>query len=126
MLDSAANGTIAQQGNSNIIKKDGEVMYNSTGNTVTSTSGINTMRTPRGGQYQLTLPDGTKAWLNAESSITYPTTFTSNKREVSISGEVYFEVARNASKPFKVHVTPSPAGGGRRGWKKSRQFRHLN
>ncbi len=64
-----------------IIKKDGEVIYNSTSNTVT-TSGINTMRTPRGGQYQLTLPDGTKAWLNAASRITYPTIFKDNTREV--------------------------------------------
>ncbi len=70
------------------------------------------MSTPRGGQYQLTLSDGTKVWLNAESSITYPTAFIARERNVFITGEVYFEVARNASKPFKVHVAPSPAGGG--------------
>ncbi len=51
------------------------------------------MSTPRGGQYQLTLPDGTSVWLNAASSITYPTAFVNNVREVFITGEAYFEVA---------------------------------
>ncbi len=112
------------QGNSAIIKKDGELIYNSGGISSSETPGVtheragfNTMSTPRGGQYQLTLPDGTKAWLNAESSITYPTAFTSKAREVSISGEVYLEVARNPGQPFKVNVAPSPAGGGEGGGK---------
>ncbi len=88
----------------------------------------NTMSTPNGGQYHLILPDGTDVRLNAASSITYPTVFKGQTREVKITGEVYFEVARNVSKPFKVHVTPSPVvspaeaqrrwGGERRGWKK--------
>jgi ferric-dicitrate binding protein FerR (iron transport regulator) len=60
------------------------------------------MSTPRGGQYQLQLPDGSKVWLNAESSITYPITFTGNERKVTISGEVYFEVAKDKNKPFRV------------------------
>jgi transmembrane sensor len=63
---------------------------------------INTMTTPIGGQYQLTLADGTKVWLNAASSITYPTAFPGAKREVSITGEAYFEVAKNPLKPFVV------------------------
>jgi transmembrane sensor len=63
---------------------------------------FNTMSTPRGGQYQLTLPDGTNVWLNAASSITYPTAFTSGTREVTITGEAYFEVRKNRSKPFIV------------------------
>lgn len=62
-----------------------------------------TLHTPRGGQYRLTLPDGTKVWLNAASSISYPTHFGSNQREVEISGEVYFEVAHDARRPFIVH-----------------------
>ncbi len=54
----------------------------------------------KGGQYQVTLPDGTKAWLNAASSIKFPTAFTGDKREVKIEGEIYFEVARNKQKAF--------------------------
>ena len=57
-----------------------------------------------GGQYRLVLPDGTKVWLNAASSITYPASFQDKERKVSVSGEVYFEVAKNADKPFIVDV----------------------
>lgn len=62
----------------------------------------NTLTTPRGGQFQLTLPDGTKVWLNAASSIHYPTAFNGKERRVEISGEVYFEVAKNEKMPFYV------------------------
>jgi transmembrane sensor len=64
----------------------------------------NTMTTPKGGQYQLTLSDGSKVWLNAASSITFPTSFTANTREVSITGEAYFEIARDAKRPFQVKI----------------------
>jgi ferric-dicitrate binding protein FerR (iron transport regulator) len=64
----------------------------------------NTMTTPKGRQFTLVLPDGTQVWLNAASSITYPTAFVGNARKVSITGEAYFEVAHNASKPFHVNV----------------------
>jgi ferric-dicitrate binding protein FerR (iron transport regulator) len=64
----------------------------------------NTMSTPKGRQYHLTLPDGTKVWLNAASSIKYPTAFSGNERSVQISGEAYFEVAKNSSQPFRVAV----------------------
>lgn len=63
---------------------------------------FNTMSTPKGGQYRLMLPDGTRVWLNAASSITYPTSFPGNSRIVSVTGEAYFEVAKDVSKPFKV------------------------
>jgi transmembrane sensor len=62
----------------------------------------NTMTTPKGGQYQLYLPDGSRVWLNAASSITFPVVFTKPTREVSITGEVYFEVATDKTKPFLV------------------------
>jgi len=64
----------------------------------------NTMHTPRGRQFRVILPDGTRVWLNAASSITYPTRFEDNMRLVSVTGEAYFEVAKNASKPFRVNV----------------------
>jgi ferric-dicitrate binding protein FerR (iron transport regulator) len=64
----------------------------------------NTITTPRGGQYQVVLPDGTRAWLNAASSIYFPTRFEQKQRSVAITGEVYFEVAHNAAQPFVVTV----------------------
>jgi ferric-dicitrate binding protein FerR (iron transport regulator) len=69
----------------------------------------NTLSTPRGGQYQLTLPDGSKVWLNAASSIHYPTAFTGKERSVEITGEAYFEVAKDPYKPFRV-VSLAAAG----------------
>ena len=64
----------------------------------------NTLSTPRGGQYQLVLPDGSKVWLNASSSLHFPTAFTGKNREVELTGEAYFEVAKNKEKPFHVKV----------------------
>src|SRR5690606_26021047 len=61
-----------------------------------------TLRTPLAGQYQASLPDGTKVWLNAGSEISYPSSFGTRQREVSIKGEVYFEVAKDPSRPFLV------------------------
>jgi transmembrane sensor len=94
ILDSASNGILAQQGSSEVTKKrDGELVYEpSIVNRESSMTAYNTLTTPRGGQFQLTLPDGTKVWLNAASSITYPTAFTDDERRVAIKGEVYFEV----------------------------------
>lgn len=103
-LDSASNGILAQQGNAMISKQaGGQIVYNNTGG---SSGEIlnNTMTTPRGGEYQLTLPDGTKAWLNAASSITFPAAFNGKDRSVKITGEVYLEVAKDKSKPFFVTV----------------------
>ena len=104
LLDSQLNGTIARQGDVEIVKSaNGQISYQllNQGNT---TAYMNTMTTPMGGQYRLVLPDGTKVWLNAASSITYPASFQDKERKVSVSGEVYFEVAKNADKPFIVDV----------------------
>jgi transmembrane sensor len=102
MLDSAANGVLAQQGNTNIVKQqDGQLLYKNEGAAVGEIA-YNTLTTPPGGQYKLTLPDGSNVWLNAASSIKYPTAFTGNTRQVETTGEVYFEIAKDASKPFRV------------------------
>ena len=95
-LDSAAPGTI-KDGSLAIENKNGGLSYSKA-----DVVAINTMTTPKGGEYKLTLADGTRVWLNAASSITYPTAFTGAERIVKISGEIYFEVAKNPSKPFKV------------------------
>ena len=88
-----------------IITDEGIAIHNNDGSLVYDKSDVvayNTMTTPRGGQYKLQLPDGTIVWLNASSSITYPTAFPGNTRVVSITGEAYFEVAKNPRKPFTV------------------------
>ena len=104
VLDSASSGLIAQQGNAQITKlPNGEIAYKSNGKAEASLI-YNTMSTPAGGIYQLILPDGSKVWLNSSSSIRYPTAFIDKERRVEISGEVYFEVAKNAAKPFIVKV----------------------
>jgi len=74
-------------------------------NAASGASAFNILTTPRAGQYQLTLSDGSRVWLNAASSIRYPVAFTGSERNVDIAGEVYFEVAKNALKPFRVRVT---------------------
>ena len=94
ILNDAANGTLANEGTSVVSKKkDGELVYESaTGNGQSAVVTYNSLSTPKGGQYQLVLPDGSKVWLNAASSITYPTAFNGNQRKVQITGEAYFEV----------------------------------
>jgi ferric-dicitrate binding protein FerR (iron transport regulator) len=100
VLDSARNGQLAQQGNVKVVESHGQLSYE-TGNKGGEVV-YNMMTTPRGGQYQLVLPDGTKVWLNAASSIRYPTFFSGANREVELTGEGYFEVAPNKSRPFIV------------------------
>ena len=106
ILDNVHNGQLAIQGKSKVMKVDsGLLAYNSQLTAHNAQSTIvqyNTLTTPRGGQYRLNLPDGTKVWLNAASSITFPTAFTGNKREVEVTGETYFEVAENTAMPFVV------------------------
>lgn len=99
-LDSAGNGLLGRQGAVKIIKQaNGELAYVGNGN---GEAMYNTMTTPRGGQYHLTLPDGTQVWLNAASAITYPAAFTGKERKVTVKGEAYFEVTANANMPFRV------------------------
>ena len=105
VLDNAANGQLAQEGSSKVNKtKDGELQYQSTKDNKQLSIVYNTLATPRGGQYQLVLPDGSKVWLNAAASIKFPTAFAGNERRVEITGEVYFEVAKDPKKPFKVAI----------------------
>lgn len=105
VLDSAANGILMQQGNTKVIKKDnGAVAYVS----AEEPGGerlFNTLATPKGGEYQLVLPDGTKAWLNAASSLRFPSTFGKGERRVEVTGEVYFEVVKDAARPFIAAIT---------------------
>jgi len=98
ILDSAGNGELATDANVAIIKKDGELVYNGRSEEMV----YNTVSTDKGRQWRLTLPDGTRVWLNAASSISYPLSFPGKERVVTMTGEVYFEVVHNAQQPFKV------------------------
>jgi ferric-dicitrate binding protein FerR (iron transport regulator) len=104
ILNNAKKGLLSQQGNVNVSKtSEGLLVYKA--NSDESASGntkLNTITTPKGGQYQVMLPDGTKVWLNAVSYLRFPTNFSGNTRQVEIGGEVYFEVAKNHAKPFIV------------------------
>jgi ferric-dicitrate binding protein FerR (iron transport regulator) len=100
-LDTAARGTIAMQGNVKIIKAaQGEITYHPGGGALVE--GFNTIVTPKGGKYCVVLPDGTKVWLNAASSLRFPTGLERGTRAVTLTGEAFFEVARNSRHPFVV------------------------
>jgi len=110
ILDDANNGNLATQGNSNIIKKDGQLVYNESSKAPSPKEraggeAYNTITTAKGKQYELILADGTKVWLNAATSLRFPATFSGKDRVVELTdGEAYFEVAHNSSRPFKVNV----------------------
>ena len=102
VLDSAGNGLLAEQAGTQVVKvEDGRIAYTSEGRKKTEMV-YNTITTPRAGQYELILPDGSKVWLNSESSIRFPVSFTGSFRVVEITGEAYFEVAENHDMPFRV------------------------
>ncbi|MET6996342.1 FecR family protein [Chitinophaga defluvii] len=106
-LDSAGSELLTQQGNTRISRPTGgQLMYSALpgARPLSTAPSYNTLRTPRGGQFQVTLPDGTKVWLNAASSLTYPVAFNGPIRQVQLTGEAYFEVAQHADMPFKVKV----------------------
>jgi ferric-dicitrate binding protein FerR (iron transport regulator) len=107
-LAAAKPGDIARQGDYKIIKLDSSVLSYHRSNPASATGDgkivYNTISTPRGGQYQVILPDGTHVWLNSASSLKFPTTFTGKSRQVALSGEAYFEVTKNKSIPFIASV----------------------
>jgi len=122
VLDSADNGVVTKEGNAVVRKlSNGQLAYEAAASRelqaasgeegaashklqAASENVYNTLSTPKGGQYQLTLPDGSRVWLNAASSITYPTSFTGADRTVTITGEAYFEVIHNERQPFRVRT----------------------
>ena len=101
VLDTASNGLLASSGNASILKgKDGVSV--AAGNS--TTIAYATLTTALGKTQSMTLSDGTRVWLNAGSSIYFPVTFPGKERRVTITGEVYFEVAENAASPFRINV----------------------
>lgn len=102
-LDSSELGQLATQGNTAIIKnRKKQLQYLPNISSRNSKPEFNTLVTPRGGQYELQLADGTKVWLNADSRLRFPVNFTGRERVIELTGEAYFEVAKNKNSPFKV------------------------
>jgi transmembrane sensor len=108
VLGANTTGLLARFGSVNVhnLHKDELVYKDSKADNIAAGSEtlINTLTTPRGGQYEVMLEDGTKIWLNSASSISYPDKFTGNERHVKLQGEAYFEVAKNKEKPFFVDI----------------------
>jgi len=107
LLTDAGNGKIASQNGIQITKSaNGQLVYTikaSGSPAIGQPAAFNTIETPKGGQYQVVLPDGSKVWLNAISSIKFPVNFSSEKeRRVELKGEAYFEVVHNEALPFVV------------------------
>jgi len=106
ILDHAGEGVLARQGNIVINKAgDGQLVYDASKSPLSTDNAVvayNTISTPRGGNYHVILPDGSKVWLNSASSISFPTAFNGDERNVTITGEAYFEVASNIHKRFNV------------------------
>jgi len=105
-LNDSKKGLLSKQGGASVGKlSDGKLVYNAKdADAKKAVTLYNTITTPRGGQYQVVLSDGTKVWLNAASSLKFPAIFTGSERKVELTGEAYFEVAKNKNKPFKIAV----------------------
>ncbi|WP_436484173.1 FecR family protein [Chitinophaga sp. ARDCPP14] len=103
VLDSMGNGIITHQNGTTIVLKSNGLQYTQEAPGAGEME-YNTITTPKGRQFQVVLPDGTKVWLNAASSLQFPVAFKGKERRVELSGEAYFEVAGNAAQPFRVNV----------------------
>jgi transmembrane sensor len=112
VLDSAHSGFLTQQGSVKVVKLNTGALEYKGKETTTGEVLYNTIATPNGGQYEVVLPDGSKVWLNAASSLRYPTAFEGKERVVELKGEGYFEIARNAAMPFMVRVDGGSGGKG--------------
>ncbi|PRZ21249.1 FecR family protein [Flavobacterium granuli] len=96
------NVNVIAQGSMNIENEKGILSYNEGKESKSTAAAVNTLKIPRGGEYQLVLSDGTKVWLNSDTELTYAVSFSEKERRVRLKGEAYFEVAHNKAKPFIV------------------------
>jgi len=109
-LDTVNNGVIANAGKTRVLKNNkAQLIYEHPSAQAPLTADnhepvYNILSTPKGGVFQVVLPDGTKVWLNSASSLKFPTEFIGNERRVTLTGEAYFEVAKNKDKPFLVDI----------------------
>ncbi|MFY0255349.1 FecR family protein [Chitinophaga sp. 30R24] len=103
VLDSLGNGIIAQQNGAQLVLDNNELQYTGAASDANATA-YNTISTPKGRQFRVVLPDGTRVWLNAASSLQYPIAFNGKERIVQLNGEAFFEVTKNVQQPFKVRI----------------------
>jgi len=103
-LDAQNTGIIASERSAIVTKQEGSVLnYQSIqAPDVETSNALNILTIPRGKQYQIVLPDGSKVWLNAQSTLSFPSSFNKNERLVSLTGEAYFEVNHFSAWPFRV------------------------
>lgn len=97
------DSAIVEKAGATILSREGNLRYTATAEV--QKLAWNKIEVPRGGEYQLTLADGTKVWLNSDSRLVYPVTFSGTTRELTLEGEAYFEVARDTALPFIVHTS---------------------
>ncbi|MES1224290.1 MAG: FecR domain-containing protein [Bacteroidota bacterium] len=102
ILDSVSNGIVSTEGNTDVVKQSNRLIYNKSSKAPASAETFNTLSTLKGMKFQLILSDGTKVWLDAASSVTYPIVFPGEQRKVKATGQVYFEVAKDPLRPFIV------------------------
>lgn len=99
-LEAAESGWLNAQAGILLNKNKGQLVYETPPGTDETV--YNTITTPKGGQYQVVLSDGSHVWLNARSSLRFPTAFTGEERSVRLEGEGYFEITPNKARPFRV------------------------
>ncbi|MFB6456244.1 FecR family protein [Chitinophaga sp. Hz27] len=105
VLDSLKDGKLEQEKAGNAVLKNGQLAYQQKSEQQNGPVVYNSISTPRGRQYHLQLPDGSRVWLNAATTLRYPVAFNGKDRSVEVSGEAYFEIAQDVNKPFRVHFT---------------------
>lgn len=108
VLDSTGAGMLGMQGDASVRKDtNGQLIYESNAQNKPTEVVYNILEIPNGGEYELVLSDGSKVWLNSASRIKFPVNFSGNTRDVQLSGEAYFEIAKDKTRPFKVHFNTS-------------------
>ena len=113
--DEKKDGVLYRSGNSEIRKQGNKVFFGVSRpaqDRTVSEAGTNLLTTPRGRQYEVVLSDGSQVWLNTGSSLRFPAVFSGGERRVAMTGEAYFEIAKEKARPFRVLLPRQQGNGG--------------